>query len=208
MKKFIYLFGITLLMLQSCSTGDSSSDTTTTTTTTTTSGNVDYEFTITFDEIVYKVKGNTGKDAGYSGPTINNCFAKGAKYIDFSIKDVTYYNYVSGKPIECFLSLPSNFTSGINMMSMQLSFNGVSNYSYYKNEGACPGCNGGGDNSLPINITDLGTPLTGKIGTSNVIFGNTIKGSYTGVVYTVPSGSNNATTPHNLSIDFKAVRQY
>lgn len=202
MKKLFYLLSITFILLQSCSSGDSSSGANNAT-----SGNVDYEFTFTFDGIVYKVKGNTQKDAGYNGPTVNKCIAQNAQFIYLSIKDVTYYNYVSGKPIECILYVGGNFTPGINMMPMQLNFGGGS-YSYYKNQGACPGCNGGGDKSLPFNITDLGTPLTGTIGTSNVIFGNTIKGSYTGVVYTVPAGSNNATTPHNLSIDFKAVRQY
>ena len=201
MKKLIYLLSVTFLMLQSCSSGDSSN------TNNTTSSNVNYEFTITYDRIVYKVKGNTAKDAGYKGPTINSCIATDARGISFSIKDVTYYNYLSGSPFECNLYVNGNFTSGTNLMTVNLYFNG-GYYSFYKNQGACPGCNGGGDNRLPINITDLGTPLTGTIGTSNVIFGNTIKGSYSGVVYTLGQGSNNATVPHNLSIDFIAVRQY
>lgn len=203
MKNIIFkLLTISFVILQSCSPESDSN------TNNTTSGSVDYEFTVIFDGIIYKVKGTTSKDANYSGPTINNCIAKEAKFIGLSIKDVTNYNYVSGKPIICNLFSYSNFTFGTNFMEMTLSFNGGFYDTYYKNQGACPGCNGGGDNRLPIIITDLGTPIAGVIGNSNVIFGNTIKGRYNGVVYSVPAGSNKATTPHNLSIDFKAVRQY
>lgn len=200
MKKLLYLLSITFLLLQSCSSGSDSNNNITT-------SNVDYEFTVVFDGIVYKVKGNTAKDSGNKGPTVNNCIAKRSQELYFSIQDVTYHNYVSGNPFECFIDVKGNFISGTNIMNVKLYFNGYP-YSFYRNKGACYGCNSGEENSLLINITDLGTPLTGTLGTSNVIFGNTIKGSYKGVVYTIPQVSTKATVPHNLSIDFIAVRQY
>lgn len=201
MKKIFYLVCVTFLLLQSCSP-ESSSNTNNTT------GNVDYEYTITFDGITYKVQGNTAKDA-YNGPITNYCFAQQYQLagLNFSIKDVNYYSFVSGAPLfTLFLQSTSNFTLGTNLMNFGIVVNGVSN-SYYKTPGICPSCSYGSvvENRLPINITDLGTPLKGTIGTSSVIFGNTIKGNYSGVVYSVGPGSIYTNVPHNLSINFKAV---
>lgn len=164
---------------------------------------VNYEFTIKYDSEVYSVKGNTANDEGFQGPTINKCIAQKAQFIYLSITDVTNKNYVTGKPMRCTMNVVNNFVPGNNLMTVTLSF-----VKFYKNKGACPGCNGGGDNRLPINLTDLGTPSTGALGTSNYVFGNTLKGTYSGTVYTVPAGSNNATVAHSLSINFVCVRQY
>jgi hypothetical protein len=164
---------------------------------------VDYGFTIIYDGYTYKIKGNTLKDNGFSGPIINKCIATKAKFIELSITDVTSHNFISGKPMKCDMNVVDNFVKGINMLTLNLSF-----VSFYKNQNACPGCNGGGDNRLPFNIIDLGTPSTGTLGTPNYVFGKTINGKFSGTVYTVPAGSNNATVPHSLSIEFICVRQY
>ena len=164
---------------------------------------VDYEFTIVYDGYTYKVKGNSAKDEGFRGPIVNECIASDAKFVQLSIKDVTFHNFITGRPMTCLMGVAGNFVKGTNMLTVDLSF-----VRFYKNQNACPGCNGGGNNQLPFNITDLGTPSTGSIGTPNFVFGNTIKGKYSGTVYTVPAGSNNATVPHSLSIDFVCVRQY
>ncbi len=200
MKK-ISVYILTFFLLTNCNKNNENSNAAT--------GNTDYEFTVTFDSQIYKVRGNTANDPGYKGPTTNKCIAtnKNMGYIELSIQDITWHNYLSGNPFKCGISITPSFTAGTNLMTVNLYFNGFI-YSYYKNYNANPGANGGGDNRLPIFISDLGTPLTGVLGESNIIFGNTIKGSYSGVVYTIPSGSNNATVPHNLSINFKAVRQY
>ena len=164
---------------------------------------VEYLFTITYDGTVYSIKGNTANDQGFQGPTVNKCIAQKAKFISLSITDVTNKNYVSGKPMSCNMNVVDNFVKGNNLMTVALSF-----VDFYKNKDACPGCNGGGDNRLPINITDLGTPSSGTLGSQNFVFGSTIKGSYSGTVYTVPAGSNKATVAHSLSINFICARQY
>lgn len=194
MKKLIYLLSITFLMLQSCSSGDKNSDSSTDNK----SNNVDYKFTYIIDGNVYKVSGNTANDFGNNGPKSNLCTAYNAKQIVLSITDPTYSNFVSGSSFNIILNVPDNFGLGINKMS--------TNKNFYK-QNACPGCSGS-DTSIQVEITDLGTPSIGDLGTPNFKYGNTIKGHYSGVYYSIPSGSNNATIPHTVSIDFEAVRLY
>jgi hypothetical protein len=188
MKKIIFLLSITFLILQSCSSGDSSSST---------SNNVNYSFTIINDGIVYKVQGNTANDYGYSGPINNKCTSSNPGGIQLTITDPTYNNYVTGNPVNFYLS-SGPLVLGTNLMQTPWNL-----YRQYANPGAS-----GADTRIPINITDLGTPSIGDIGTSNYRFGNTIKGSYSGTYYSKPSGSNIATIPHTLSIEFEAVRLY
>jgi hypothetical protein len=196
MKK-LFLISITFLILQACSSNESNSNTNSTTS----SGNVDYEFNVTIDNYVHKVKGNTANDEGFKGPLKNKCTATGAWSIALSITDVSYSNYVTGIPnsFTLFASSPTNFVLGTNYMNTTIP--------YYKNYGASPGA-AAANNAIPVIITDLGTSSTGTLGTSNYRYGNTIKGYYKGVLYSLPAGSNNATEPHNVSIDFKAVRLY
>ncbi len=172
-------------MLQSCSSGDSSSST---------SNNVNYSFTIINDGVVYKVQGNTANDYGDSGPINNRCTSSSTGSIRLTITDPTYSNYVTGNPVEFYLS-GGPLVLGTNLMQTPWDL-------YYQYGGL------GTDTRIPINITDLGTPSIGDIGTSNYRFGNTIKGSYSGTYYSKPSGSNIATIPHTLSIEFEAVRLY
>ena len=75
--------------------------------------------------------------------------------------------------------------------------------------------------SFPINITDLGTQK--GVGNSNqwnnIIPGNTIKGNYSGIVYSCDTFYTDYTTtpfmfhyqfntPTQISIDFEAIREY
>ncbi len=184
MKKLIYLLSIAFLMLQYCYSGDSSSSS---------SNNVNYSFTIINDGIVYKVQGNTANDYGFAGPVNNECTAISPGGLRFTITDPTYSNYLTGNPID--LNLYSGpLVLGTNLMST----------SWYLTTQYAGPSNG----RIPINITDLGTPSIGDLGTSNYRFGNTIKGNYSGTYYTKPSGSNIATVPHTLSIEFEVVRLY
>jgi hypothetical protein len=193
MKKIIFLISITFLVLQSCSSGDDNSSSSSTS-----NNNVNYSFTIINDGVVHKVKGNTANDYGFKGPVKNKCTASlGSQYgqsgITLTITDPTDSNYISGKPIDISI-FGAPFVLGTNFM-------GTSWYLTTERSGASNGY-------IPINITDLGTPSTGSIGTSNYRFGNTIKGHYSGNYYTKPSGSNSATVSHTLSIQFEAVRLY
>jgi hypothetical protein len=191
----ILIINIAFLLLQSCSSSESSPSSSSDAN----SRNVDYEFNLTIDNNTYKVRGNTKDDAGFRGPVKNLCTANGAWSIKLSITDVTYWNYLSGNPKSLFLSSSTFFVKGINYLNTDLGF--------YKMYNAAPGT-AATDDRIPVNITDLGTPSTGTLGTSDYKYGNTLKGNYTGVMYTIPAGSNRATTPHNVSFDFKAVRLY
>ena len=188
MKKIIYLLSI--FILQSCTSGDSSSSNSN-------NNNVNYSFTIINDGIAYKVQGNTANDYGFKGPVNNKCTSANTGGIQLTITDPTYSNYVSGNPINFYLS-GSPLILGTNLMQTPWNL-----YRQYADPGAS-----GADTRIPINITDLGTPSIGDIGTSNYRFGNTMKGSYSGTYYSKPSGSNIATIPHTLSIEFEAVRLY
>jgi hypothetical protein len=59
---------------------------------------------------------------------------------------------------------------------------------------------------VPLNITDLGTETIGTGG--DTVFGNTIKGNYSGTVYLQPIGVVSHSIPLQLTIDFKAIRFY
>ena len=77
------------------------------------------------------------------------------------------------------------------------------------------------DNTLPINITDLGTQkgIDNSNNYNNPIPGNTIKGNYSGTVYSCDTFYADYTTtpfmyhyefntPTQISIDFEAIREY
>ena len=190
MKKLIYLFSLAFLILQACSSDDSSNSNIN-------NNNVNYSFTIINDGITYKVQGNTANDYGFNGPINNKCTSTNPGGIQLTITDPTYSNYVRGNPLNFYLS-SGPLVLGTNLMQTPWNL-----YRQYANPGAS-----GSDTRIPITITDLGTPSIGNIGTSNYRFGNTIKGRYSGTYYSIPSGSNVATIPHTLSIEFEAVRLY
>jgi hypothetical protein len=174
-------------MLQSCSSGDSSAKTNND------SGNVDYEFTIKIDDNVYAIKGNTINDNSSVRDLNNTGFAWWeAKTITFKITDPTYSNYVSGNSFYFRLDCAGNFKKGYN----NVSYSGIS---YVTSTG---------NNSILLDITDLGTPSVGVIGSKDYKYGNTVKGNSSGTLYSKPPGSNNATVPHKYSIDFMVPRLY
>jgi len=162
-------------------------------------GGVDYEFTIKLDDKVYAIKGNTSKDSGFITKINNSGFAMlSANQIILKISDPTYYNHLQGGSINLLLQGIGGYSLGNNKMSFNLP--------YYPNYNASPGT--GALKYIYIQITDLGTPSVGNIGDADYKYGNTIKGNYSGTIYSVPSGSNNATIPHSFSIDFKVPRLY
>ena len=195
MKKAICLLGIIFLTLQSCSSGDSSNSSSNNNSS---NNNVNYSFTIINDGIVYKVQGNTANDYGFKGPVNNKCTASIPGQVYLTITDPTYSNYVAGNPMTFLLSSVNPLTLGTNLMDTSWNL-----YHQYANPGAS-----GADTKIPIIITDLGTPSVGDKGTPNYHFGNTIKGHYNGTYYSIPPGSNVATVPHTISIEFEAVRLY
>lgn len=212
MKKNMLLIAFTTLLFGCSNSGNTSS---------TNNGNsftnsMDYEFTITINEEVHKIKGNTinGIPSQYEGlhPINNVCFAQNS-IVDLNINDVTAPNYISGQNLQCHITLP-NLLMGINQAEILFQgsyFNSIctslgaqtNSFIYFQT------VSGAMNNSrkLPIIITDLGTHSTWA-GASPYNFGSTLKGNYSGTIYLQNSTNGNYTIPVQLSIDFKALRNY
>jgi hypothetical protein len=191
---------------------------------------MDYEFTITINGEVHKVKGNTTdgipKGSVFTGTHyINNqceIFNSGVqKIVYLKINDLTTPNYISGQNMECQITLP-NLLLGIN--EAQVQFMGSYFDSVASNLGAYSPGSGAGFSlfqsvsgpynnnirKIPITITDLGTTSTNPNNHAYIYnFGQTVKGNYSGTIYlSSNSGLNNFNIPVQLSIDFKALRMY
>jgi hypothetical protein len=183
-----------------------------------TNNGMDYEFTITVNGQVHKVKGNSGDGIPYQtniGPPLgaaNTCITSFSSFsgagVLLGINDITAPNYISGQNMLLMIILP-NPLLGINQAT--LSFTG----SYFDSLGTSLGAlagfqlysstNVGTPNSkIPIIITDLGTSRTLVNNGSTYNFGQTIKGNYSGTIYLARNSGYNI--PVQLSIDFKALR--
>ena len=222
MKKLIFLL-LVITLSYSCSSDSNNSSNN--------NGNsftnsMDYEFTITINGEVHKVKGNTtnGIPVNMSSPPnhyINNrCdISSGgiSKTVFLLLSDITESNYVSGQNIQCTISLPSQ-SIGINQANVTLngpyfsalytSLGAISSLGFSATSGIIS--NTSTLNILPITITDLGTTSSNP---NNPIynFGETVKGNYSGTIYLasqVNSAGINFNIPVQLSIDFKALRMY
>ena len=223
MKKIILLLTLTLLSF-SCSKDDDNSSNSIINGDTT-NGNMNYEFTITINGTVHKVKGNSKDGIPFSTFGQNDCWAQFASglgaMIVLDIYDVTKSNYISGQNMRVQIILP-NPLLGTNQAT--LSFTG----NYFETLATSLGSNylgfmsvsstlvtvngASSNNKIPIIITDLGTPTTPKTPydfLSPYNFGQTIKGNYSGTIYLSRFVSGKGTyydIPVKLSIDFKAIR--
>jgi hypothetical protein len=225
MKKFILLLSFVALLYNCSSDSENSSNN---------NGNsftnsMDYEFTISINGEVHKVKGNTTdgipKGSVITGThSINNqCeIINGGvqKVVYLKINDLTTPNYISGQNMECQIILP-NLLLGIN--EAQVQFNGGYFDTIASNLGAYSLGLGtsflyfqsisGPSNStfqrkIPITITDLGTTSSNPNNHAYTYnFGQTVKGNYSGTIY-LSSNLTNYNIPVQLSIDFKALRNY
>lgn len=211
-KLFTLILVLTIGLFHSCSTNNDTS-----------SGNngVNYEFTITINGEVHKVKGNSSDGIPISsvgsGFVQNNCvasFSPNGAGVQLGINDVTSLNYISGQNMQVQIILP-NPLLGTNQA--QLSFTGAyfdtlatslgSNYLGFMSFSSVNG--GSSNNNIPIIITDLGTPTTLVDNGSTYSFGQTIKGNYSGIIYlsrVVTGVGIFRDIPVTLSVDFKALR--
>lgn len=189
---------------------------------------MDYEFTITINGVVHKVKGNTTNGIPYGTVNsgvhyINNqCTVQdnsGIKFLYLQINDVTAPNYISGQNMSCLLNT-NNLLLGNTVFSV--AFNGTYFSSLFTNLGSINGVwqtvNGPRDynisGKLPVTITDLGTgtnfPQTYPLPLYN--FGQTLRGNYNGTIFLSSHFTSNGVLicdiPVQLSIDFKALRMY
>jgi hypothetical protein len=215
MKKTLTIIALALLVF-SCSNDSSSSSNDNKA-----SGNVDYEFTISINGEVHKVKGNTvsGLPSGSGASQLynnNTCLANNipsfGTLVDLGINDVTANNYISGQNIRCTFNL-GNLLLGENKVDvifygkyfddLSASLGGsVIGFSYQSTSGK-PKAE---SNKLAINITDLGT--TSTLTVFPYKYGNTLKGNYSGTIYLLRKDLSTYDIPVQLSIDFKAVRMY
>jgi hypothetical protein len=195
---------------------------------------MDYEFTITINGEVHKVKGNTtngipkGMVQSLTNYINNQCevFQNGVqKVVYLKINDITAPNYISGQNLECQIHLP-NLLLGTNEATIYFSggyfdtiasnlgaysFGSGSGFSYFQSISGP--FNSSLQKKIPITITDLGTTSTNPTlwsPTTPYNFGQTVKGNYSGTIYL--SSNNSALTNYNIpvqiSIDFKALRMY
>ncbi|MBP9847879.1 MAG: hypothetical protein KBC58_00415 [Flavobacterium sp.] len=229
MKKLI-LFLSVITLSYSCSSDDSNSSNSSNSF----SNSMDYEFTITINGEVHKVKGNTtdgipkGMVQSLTNYINNQCEvlqSGGQKVVILKINDVTAPNYISGQNLECQILLP-NLLLGTNEATILFSggyFDTIaSNLGAYSSPGSGTGFSyfqsiSGPFNStlsrkIPITINDLGTTSTNPnmwSPTTPLNFGQTLKGNYSGTIYlSSNSGFTNFNIPVQLSIDFKALRMY
>ena len=190
---------------------------------------MDYEFTITINGEVHKVKGNTtnGIPIGSVNAVLNwinnECEVlntAGQKIVMLRINDVTAPNYISGQNLECRIIFP-NLLMGINQVQVLFYgsyitnlFDSLSPNNFNSWQTTSGLYNQSISNKLPINITDLGTgtiyPQTPPLPYYN--FGQTLKGNYSGTIYlrsySNASGIGVYDIPIQISIDFKAIRMY
>jgi len=224
MKKLILLLTVITLSFSCSSDSDNSNNNNNNSFT----NSMDYEFTITINGEVHKVKGNTTNGIPYGQISsyyqiMNKCYIENNHDLSLTINDVTAPNYISGQNMECQISFP-NLLLGSNQATVNLvggyfqslaTSLGALNLSFQN-------ISGSGNttlyNKLPITITDLGT--TSSCWQMLSIhspynFGQTLKGNYSGTIYFCSHYAYSAGTvvtvydiPVQLSIDFKALRQY
>jgi hypothetical protein len=228
MKKIILLLTFTSLLF-SCNNDDNSNSSNNNNNGNSFTNSMDYEFTITINGEVHKVKGNTTDgipSAGLGGVVhyINNdCkvinYPNVYKAVMLSIDDVTASNYVSGQNLTSIIQLP-NLLQGVNQA--RVNFSGAyfdtlstalgaysSGYGLSSFQTVSGASNYSIQDKLPITITDLGTTSTYGVAPYN--FGQTLKGNYSGTIYLKRQLKNYDLVydiPVQLSIDFKALRMY
>lgn len=207
MKKLLFIFLMNFLL--SCTSDDSSS-----------SNAVNYSFEIEFGGEIHKIQGNLANDIFTSFPNNQSIsiIQGGITSVQLSLDDISESNYVSGQTIGMIINI-DNATLGNNEGSLffNISYPYVDNYlqsldvlnnglfDFVENSPAPYGSDGNRRVSN-INITDLGTPSSLDYTNGNYIWGETIKGSYEGMLYFRSSISNDYDIPVPIRIEFSAVR--
>ena len=211
MKKLLYLF-ISITLLGCTSNEDDFTN----------NSNNSYFFEIELGGVTYKIQGNANGGFGVGGNYIgsnNNCttYVSTMWSITLAINDKSESDYVSGDNITLTLYL-DNPRMGSN--TGRIGISGTSFSNYLESLGGSPGLSSlfieGGPASYVvglqnnqqvsnINITDLGTATSMSPTTLDYDYGETVKGSYEGVLYFIGSGLN-FEIPLPISIKFSSVR--
>jgi len=173
----------------------------------------------------------------------NIAYATSTQSLELSMLDKSESTYISGDHINITMSM-NNLSLGVNDIGLSFDYttsqtildeipfasNSVSQYRFYgfqytQGSLSLPQTNqqpSYSTSTFPINITDLGTQkgIDNSNQWNNPIPGNTIKGNYSGTVYSCdtmyftvnPAGgilyNYEFNTPTQISIDFEAIREY
>ena len=173
----------------------------------------------------------------------NIAYAENTQYIELSMLDKSEPTYISGDHIDIQLDI-NNLSLGVNNIEIRFSgsdatsqtivdelpfiypeSNPNSGQGFQHTQGTLSlpyGDPGPSDypSTFPINITDLGSQKeVDNQNYNNPIPGNTIKGNYSGTVYSCDTFYYDITTtpylqifefntPTQISIDFEAIREY
>jgi hypothetical protein len=190
--------------------------------------NGDYFFEIEFAGETHIIRGPTEGNDNPIG--VNQCMTypgniiQGVWYTIFSISDKSSDDYVSGQNLQITLSLDNasvginsgtlgSFTQSGSFFNDYLESVGVDSGAYYFNENE-PATYADGIATLNeisnINITDLGTESALALSSDGMgwgyDWGETVKGSYEGVLYFQSSYASDFDIPVPIRIEFNAVR--
>jgi hypothetical protein len=209
MRNIIFIIAFTSLLFSCSSDSNSSSNNNGSNNGNSFTNSMDYEFTITINGEVHKIKGteNNGSIASNNG-----CIAFSPNLVSLKTYDVSSSNYISGQNISCDLIF-SNLLLGASQANVLITSPYLDTLA--SNLGAtssiwssATGRQAGPDQKQIFTITDLGT-TSGLTLPYN--YGETLKGNYSGTIYLSNHSSNGYPVydiPVQLSIDFKALRMY
>lgn len=207
MKNLIYL-ALTVLII-SCSSDDSSSSNN--------ANDVDYFFEIELAGTTYRVQGNTAEHTPYY-PGQNQCSTLLWR-TTLGIADKTASDYVSGEHLSLNISLDNaqlgsntgtldNFSNSSFFFANYLeSIGGTPALGFIENGPlTVPEASGLANKISNINITDLGTETHFVTGTQDIDWGETVKGTYEGVIWFANATTFNYDIPVPITIEFNSVR--
>mgnify|MGYP000095881452 FL=1 len=215
MKKLLYIFLAVLIVGCSGENGDNNN-------TSNNSNNVDYFFEVEFGGVINRVEGNTAEAILNDWIYFNKCSGTTAGVL-FSISDITRDTFISGQNMSINMGF-ENAQLGANNGNLGLfpinaefyieqylnSLGVTANTQFVENKpmSFLDGYYELGKISN-INLTDLGTPQRVNYDTGSIIYGETIKGTYEGVLYFLsspPGPGANYDIAVPIRIEFNAVR--
>ena len=215
MKKLLYIFLAVLIVGCSGENGDNNN-------TSNNSNNVDYFFEVEFGGVINRVEGNTAEAILNDWIYFNKCSGTTAGVL-FSISDITRDTFISGQNMSINMGF-ENAQLGANNGNLGLfpinaefyieqylnSLGVTANTQFVENKpmSFLDGYYELGKISN-INLTDLGTPSTVNSATGNIIYGETIKGTYEGILYFLsspPAPGANYDIAVPIRVAFNAVR--